>query len=668
MSKKLNRMQFIFVIASFLIVLANISFFTNDFIENTAIKAVVGILIPSVLLILSYEVLNILKLEKLSKIITFLSMFSFFISLTGIYSELLSNVSNVDGYIKVGGLLLNPSTMVAFFGMVIPLIGYFLDKNPIYKKIIVISSLYFFLFGFNSIIHSLTFSFLGMTNNNEILEFVILSVIVLLYNLFLNKEYSKTLAIVNLVYSFITIYEVLMDSTTLAPAVAITVMSIFAFLIRIRKEESKIYDTFSFIGIIIFLINIIANYGSTILILPLGLVILTDMLIVVCDIVKDRKEGLTYKIILDILTMIMLIGAIDMSYHIIPMVLVVLVSSLVSTYALKSDYAEQYVLPFKTVLCIIGLLVEINNHINLDYILIVLIINIFAALSAYFQKNRTFKRLFTFIALVTFIEAISVTTPFEFIVLLSMIVFDYVLFFEADKKSKSFKNLYVLLSTIIILTKLDLFDNALLYLLVALLFIIAHIVIKEKGLSVICFLAFLSSSIYFITDINISSDVLEVLCPLILCGGAFYLTTIIDELSSNGLKALIIIALTLVLLNNSTLISSLVALIVNLVVLVVYMKNNNIIFKTGVVLTILGLLNVLNELDEVPTFVYMLIVGLSIIFIIFKSIQKYIQEPHNEEEEKPKVIKTGKKYCRECGNELSKNSKFCGKCGAKINK
>ena len=506
-----------------------------------------------------------------------------------------------------------------------------------------------------------------MTNENWILEFVILSVIILLYNLFLNKEYSKTLAIVNLGYSLIAIYKVDMDYVSIVPSIAISLISIVSFLIRIRKEESKAYDALSFVGILIFLINIIDVYTEKLLVLPLGIIIVTDMLIVVADVVKDRKEGLAYKVILDVLTMILLAYAISTSYYIIPMVLVVLVSSLVSTYALKSDYAEQYILPFKTVLCIIGLLVEINTHIKLDYILIILIINVFTTLSAYFQKNEKFKRLFIVISVITLFDAFGVETPFEFIVLLSMIVFDYLIFFVADKRSKSFEKLYVILSILIILSRLSLFDNALLYLVAALIFVVGHVMMKDKFLSVVSLVACLFSTVYFISGINISYEVQDVLCPLILCGGVFYITSIVKEFDTPMLKALIIIILSVILMYNSTLISLLVALAVNIIVLIVFIKNNNIIFKSSVVLTALCIINIMQELDEVPTFVYMLIIGLTVVFVIFKSIQKYMNEPEKEEE-KPKVIKTGKKYCVQCGNEISSRTKFCGKCGTKVNK
>ena len=507
-----------------------------------------------------------------------------------------------------------------------------------------------------------------MSNANGVLEFVTLSLVVLLYNLFLSKEYSKTLSITNLFYTIYVLDSVPMNIDNIIGSIAISSICIASFLIRIRKEESKKYDTVPFIGIVLFLISLISGFCDDLLILPLGFVIVTDMLIIVADVVKDRKEGLVYKIVLDLLTIFILIYSIKTSYHIIPMILITLITSLVSTYALKSDYHEQYILPFKMVVCIVGLLIEIQNHINLDVILIVLIVNVFAILCSYLQKNQTFKRLFTVIAMLTFAYTVGVATIFEFIVMLSMIVFDYIILFEADNRSIEFKNIFVIFSIILILLNLRIFENPPLYLLSALVFMLAHIVIKEKVLNISTFIAFVIASVTYVNNCGISYEVSDVLTFLLIFGGAFYLSYKVDAINTIRFRTIILWGLSLALFNLSTLVSLLVALVLNVIVLIAFMKENNAMFKSGVILTIIGIIALLRELDQVPTFVYMLVVGLIVVFIIFKSIKKYINEPHEEEEKPKEFVKTGKKYCTNCGNELSLDSKYCPHCGNKIKK
>ena len=668
LNKKLNRMQLVLIIASLFIMFANISLFTSEIVANDIIKAIIGLIIPSVLLGISYEVEKELKLEKSSKLITLMAMVSFFITIVGTYFNLVRDSVNNEGFLLIKSFNLNIYTVVALAGVIIPVIGYFLNKDEIYKKILVVSSLYLVYFILNSIYSSCYFDIAGMTNSNGILEFVTLSLVVLLYNLFLSKDYSKTLSITNFFYTLYVLENVSMNMNNIVASISISSICIAAFLIRIRKEESKKYDTVPFIGIVIFLAALIDGFCDDLLILPLAFVIVTDMLIIVADAVKDKKEGLIYKIILDILTVYILIYSIVNSYYIIPMVLIVLITSLVSTYALKSDYHEQYILPFKIVMCIIGLLIEIQNHINLDAILIVLIINVFAILCSYLQKNQTFKRLFTIIAMITFVYTIGISTIFEFIVLLSMVIFDYIILFEADNRSKEFKNIYVILSIILILKNLQIFENEALYLLTSLVFLLAHIAIKEKVLNISTFIAFVIASVTYVNNCGISYEVSDVLTFLLIFGGAFYLSYKVDTFNTIRFRTIILWGLSLVLFNLSTLVSLLVALVLNVIVLIAFMKENNGMFKSGVILTVIGIIALLKELDQVPTFVYMLVVGLIVVFIIFKSIKKYINEPHEEEEKTKEFVKTGKKFCTNCGYELSSNSKYCPNCGNKIHK
>ena len=101
--------------------------------------------------------------------------------------------------------------------------------------------------------------------------------------------------------------------------------------------------------------------------------------------------------------------------------------------------------------------------------------------------------------------------------------------------------------------------------------------------------------------------------------------------------------------------------------MLVYMKNNNPMFKAGVILTVISLFNLLSQLNEVPTFVYMLLIGLIVVFIIIKSIKKYMNEPQEEQVELPKEVKvTGKKFCTNCGVEVDKDQKYCTNCGNKL--
>ena len=107
MNKKLKRMEIILILASIFIAVANIGLFTNDFISSSIIKGIIGFLIPSILLFISFQVEKGLKLEKTSKMIQLISMFSYFISLSGVYLDLINSYGINEGFIKIGSIFIN---------------------------------------------------------------------------------------------------------------------------------------------------------------------------------------------------------------------------------------------------------------------------------------------------------------------------------------------------------------------------------------------------------------------------------------------------------------------------------------------------------------------------------------------------------------------------------
>ncbi len=667
MSKKLKRMEIILVLASCFIALANIGLFTSNFISSSIIKGMIGFLIPSILLFISFEVEKDLKLESTSKHIQLISMFTYFISLSGVYFDVIDSYGVNDGFIKIGSIFVNEYLFIPIFAIIVSLIGIFLNKDINYKKIIILTTYFLFFYCLNTINKNFDIKLLGMEYGNYLFEYSILSIIVLIYNYLFNLKYSKTLSIANLFFTLYVIYDASFNIKTLVPALFITSVSIIAFLIRIRKEESKAYDVVPFIGIMIFLMNLLSSFENDVLILPLIVITITDMLIVVFDIVKDKSEGLIFKIFIDILTLIALLIAIVNKTDLILVSVIVLASSLASTYALKSDYHEQYILPFKTVLCIIALLVELNNTIKIDPLIIVLVVNIFATIVSYLTKSNIFKNMFLTIVFITYLYLLELDTVFGFLIMTTIFVFDYIVLLICEKKSTGFKYLFTTLITGITLINLSLFKQPILYLVASLLFVGLFIASKERGVKVISLLAFLYALTYFIGELPISLDVSKTVNQLIVFGILYYLITTSDSLNNNVFKIVAIIANSLILWECDSTISILVSLAINVILLITYMKSNNVLFKTSTVLTVISVILTLSLIDEVPTFVYLLILGLAVVIIIYRKIQKYIKEPHEEEKE-VKPSKRGVNYCTECGNKIDKDSRFCPECGNKIRK
>lgn len=671
MNKKLKRMEIILVLAAFFIALANLGLFTNDFITSTISKGILGFIIPSLLLFISFEVEKNLKLETTSKHIQLISMISYFISICGVYFDLVNTYGVTNDFLKIGNIFINEFVFIPIFLIIICLIGIFLNKDITYKKLIILSTYFLFYYVLNTINKNVNINILGMKYGNCLFEYSILSIVVLIYNYLFNLKYSKCLSIANLFYTFYVIYNAKFDLETIVPALIITCISIFAFLIRIRKEESKAYDVIPFIGIMMFLMNLLSSYSEKLLILPIAIIIITDMLIVVFDIVKDKNEGLIFKVFLDILTLIALLIAIVQKTDLILIPVVVLASSLASTYALKSDYHEQYILPFKTVLCIIALLVELKNSIKMDPLIIVLIVNIFATIASYLSKNKVFKNMFLAVIFITYLYLLKIDSLIGFIIMSTIFIFDYLVLIIYEKRDTAFKIFYSSLIVCITLINLEFFKQPILYLVSSVLFICLYLASKERGIKVISSLAFLYSMTHFIGDLPISYEVTSTVNQLLVFGILYYLISTSKSLNNNIFKITLIVLNSLILWDNSSAIPILVSLAINVLLLIIYMKNNNIIFKTSAVLTILSIIFTLSLIDEVPTFVYLLVLGLVVVFVIYRKIQKYINEPHDEEKEEKldkETKKTNAIYCTQCGNKLSSDSNFCPECGNKIRK
>ena len=664
MDKKLKKMERVLLLASFFVMIANISLFRTDLIENYIIKGVIGFIIPSILLFLSFEVENSLKLKSTSRIIQLMSMFSYFVTMTAIYYEIINHLDLIESFIKFGPIYVNIEIFVSLFAILVSLIGLFINKDELYKKIIILVSLYSIYFLLNSIVRTLDINFLGMTSSNHLLEFVILTIVFLLYNAFLKIKYSKCLSIANLFYT-IYLLDLTFNEETIIPAILISSLAIIAYIIRIRKEESKCYDVIPFIGIMLILLNMLLTYDESIIILPLMMIILTDMLIVVFDVVKDKKEGFTFKIFLDLLTMIALVISMNTNQEIVLCTLIIIASSITSTFALKSDYHEQYILPFKTILCIIALLVKLNQSIDIDYMLIVLIINILAVLGSLISKDKLFKDLFLIITGITLLFFTGISTIYRFLIVISMFIFDYIVLVICDKRPASIKYILDIMFIIFLLDKMSIFDYSLIYLIASICFIGLYLISNERPLKVISLISFAISTNYFIRELPISLDTINTLTEVIPVMVLYYLCSTSKNNNYFIIKTLLIIFNTFALaFELNTPVSVLVCLAMNVLFVITNIKNNNIVYKTSFVLTIVSIFFALGLIDEVPTFVYMLLLGLVIMVFIYRKIKMFINEPHEEEER----IEYKVNYCGECGNKLTSDMKFCPKCGNKLKK
>ena len=303
--------------------------------------------------------------------------------------------------------------------------------------------------------------------------------------------------------------------------------------------------------------------------------------------------------------------------------------------------------------------------------LIVLIINIISVLASITTKDKLFKQLFLIVTGITLLFFPAVDTIYRFLLVICMFVFDYIALIIYDEKPVIIKYIIDSMFIIFLLTKMNIFDYEIVYLIASICFIGLHLISKERPIKIISLLSFAISTNYFISSLSISTDIMDTLTTIIPFGVLYYLLSTDEKNTYYILKIVLIIVTSLVLLNElNTTVSILVCLAVNVLLLITNIKSNNIVYKTSFVLTILSIIYILDLIDEVPTFVYMLIFGLIIIVFIYRKIKKFISEPHIEETKEDNTEEREYKvnFCGECGNKLSNEMKFCPKCGNKIRK
>jgi hypothetical protein len=279
--------------------------------------------------------------------------------------------------------------------------------------------------------------------------------------------------------------------------------------------------------------------------------------------------------------------------------------------------------------------------------------------------------MFLAVIFISYLYLLKIDSLIGFIIMSTIFVFDYLVLIIYEKRDTAFKIFYSSLIVCITLINLEFFKQPILYLVSSVLFICLYLASKERGIKVISSLAFLYSMTHFIGDLPISYEVTSTVNQLLVFGILYYLISTSKSLNNNIFKITLIVLNSIILWDNSSAIPILVSLAINVLLLIIYMKNNNIIFKTSAVLTLLSIFFTLSLIDEVPTFVYLLVLGLVVAFVIYRKIQKYINEPHDEEKEEKldkEIKKTNAIYCTQCGNKLSSDSNFCPKCGNKLRK
>lgn len=667
MTDKLKRMQVILVIASILIMLADVSLFASSLIKEDIIVFIIGLIIPTVLLLLSFQVENEFKMEACSSAIYIISMLTYLASFVGTINLFFPG----ETYLVIGKVKILTSFLSLLFATLLSLISFFTRKKD-----------YFFKTGFALMLLTImTLSTSIMTTLNikglDVIPGLIVDfIILLLCTLFGNKKNEKFVAIVSVIATFIS-FIALLDTTDYI-SIVVPLLGMITTTINIKKIEDSAIDVWSFIGLSVAIWSEILTFGSVLeegigLLLSVVLVIIIDMLFCVFNIGKNRKQALGYKIFLDILTLLLMIASIDTLEHTLIVITLVLASSLVSTYALKTDKYEQYLLPFKIIMSIIGLLALLNQYINIDMVIIILTINIASVIGYLICQNKVFKYLFVaIIAMSIVFTYYNVDTAFNFIVLSIMYIFNYHVFYILNNECPKGEAFFFVLTDLFLLTNIDLLENSLFYLAFAVIMLIVHFIRKDKPFQILSWVAATAGLLAYIEHLPIETLLSTALCEVTVFASAFYI--IKKYKLADASLIILMIALGLFIAGYSELIGYLVLLFELLIVLFDSYQDKKSVFNVVLVETFITIFLLLTEIDEIPLFVYLLLVGAGVITIIYISIKKYLNGDYKKEVEakKEETVKVELDpnviFCGKCGNKLPKDANFCNRCGNKINK
>lgn len=667
MTDKLKRMQVILVIASILIMLADVSLFASSLIKEDIIVFIIGLIIPTVLLLLSFQVENEFKMEACSSAIYIISMLTYLASFVGTIHLFFPG----ETYLVIGKVKILTTFLSLLFATLLSLISFFKRKKDYFFKSGFVLMLLTIMALSTSIMETLNIKGLDVIPG-LIVDFIIL----LLCTLFGNKKNEKFVAIVSVIATFIS-FIALLDTTDYISMV-VPLLGMITTTISIKKIEDSAIDVWSFIGLSVAIWTEILTFSSVLeegigLLLSVVLVIIIDMLFCVFNIGKNRKQALGYKIFLDILTILLMIASIDTLEHTLIVITLVLASSLVSTYALKTDKYEQYLLPFKIIMSIIGLLAILNQYINIDMVIIILTINIASVIGYLICQNKVFKYLFmTIVAMSIVFTYYNVDTAFNFIVLSIMYVFNYHVFYVLNNDCPKGEDFFFVLTDLFLITNIDLLENSLFYLAFAVIMLIVHFIRKDKPFQILSWVAATAGLLAYIEHLPIETLLSTALCEVTVFASAFYI--IKKYKLADASLIILMIALGLFVAGYSELIGYLVLLFELLIVLFDSYQDKKSVFNVVLVETFITIFLLLTEIDEIPLFVYLLLVGAGVITIIYISIKKYLNGDYKKEVEAkkegtvkveldPNVI-----FCGKCGNKLPKDANFCNRCGNKINK
>ena len=381
----------------------------------------------------------------------------------------------------------------------------------------------------------------------------------------------------------------------------------------------------------------------------------------------------------------------------------ILVTSLVSTFVIKSDTFERHLLPYKSFMVVQLLSMHLSNYIGVDFALGHIICNLVCVSILIFSKDKYLIGELLSLVFITLIRfAFNDGSILFFVVGMTIVVFDYIAMFFLTRRYNTDSNrrtFFILMLFYILLLVVKVDFNYYKYLICAaaytVLFIFAY---KDKLLAGFS-LGFIVGSL-LLYSYSISGYQLS-LYSIIIFGGMFAFSySLFDDAKARNSFMSCISIIFVILSGIGSIYFSIVELsfavvyLTECVTLLIYSNfiNEKNMFNVSMIGTAFIICRLLFTIQGIPTAVVITVTGIIIIVVLLVMIKNYIKKEQDkdikaEKEERERIAYISEQvqkgpYCGHCGSPVSVNDatcpacfnkiheevKFCGNCGSKLGK
>lgn len=667
--KKIKSMEYVLSLGAFILLFSGIALIFNDSFSSMIVKVSGMALLTIFLMVLSVISEKVLKVENASRISFYLSFISLVISyvLMGCNS-MFGKWFSIDGD-GVQIFLASIAILVAILS-VITAIKY---KNFSFIHITFVCVLV-------TMFHLFTFFNLDFQ-----ITLIIIGSILLIFNLFkVNKIMYEFTSVAIYVFAMICMLFGYSDSFLLSSILlVINSVAIINALFKYKDLENELLSVIILaISIIVFIESSFDIFDNGVVIVVASFIIcLLDLAINCFKLLNKKYVKIIFKAFISIV-LLYLIGSVMDKYFLplLVLALFMIVSSFVNTFVIKNHDFEEYLFPFKIVITLMITYNFIDSIVSINYIYYYVITSFVVLVLYKLSKTNHYKveyMILNILNLFLMTSGASNLSVVEYIIVSLTLFISYLAI--GYKRKESEYNVYY---TVILLFLLSVSGNLeygsiKLLVLSLILGISLYINFKNKYNFTIT-----TPVLLYVLNIYVKGIITNVeIHSIIMCSFYFILVSIIGEVLFNKSKdkdifisLLSIFGLLYLLDFDKGFITCIYSLVVSLIMIFISLKNKDfkVLYYVGLVFSILNILQLLRFLDGLPVAIYLLIIGMILIIVVSIMIYKY-QIKEKERKDEPILVKTDTSqvsykanFCGVCGNKLSDDENFCGNCGKKL--